>query len=111
MKSNLVQSENELLKIAIEELWNKVKSNTKLIESLYEKINMSSEAPCITCEVCKYKASFVTALKSHMTRKHKPKVLRDDNHEHSLSMSPVHDLRMQEQELPPLSLPPPPSHP
>ena len=34
MRSNLVQSENKLLKIAIEELRNAVSSNTRLIERL-----------------------------------------------------------------------------
>ena len=63
---------------SIEELKEIVSSNTKHRESLYDKIINPVFDSCTTCNICHYEASLITVLKSHMTRKHKHEVLRED---------------------------------
>ena len=49
-----------------------------------------------TCGICGYKASSATVLKSHTTRKHKPKVLRDNDVNNSIPISVISDSKNEE---------------
>ena len=64
--------------MSIEELKEILSSNTNYIEALYDKVINPVFDSCTTCNICHYKAISITVLKSHMTRKHKHEVLRED---------------------------------
>ena len=93
LKSNVLRGENELLRKSLEELKVIVVSNSQIIESLQNKSKVCEDQ--FKCEICGYKASSTTILKSHMTKKHKHETLREDHHELSCSMSPVNEQRSE----------------
>ena len=93
LRCKLLESENKLLRKSVENLKTIVLSNTESIKSFQEQLKVENK-----CDICGYKASSPTTLKSHITKKHKHKSLRE-GHDKDLGPLPtVNELRHEDYE-------------